>query len=149
MKTKKKLVVRSITIKEEAKNVLKKDQKNIEKRHMKGEKYITPMIFSDVSENSKVYYGRFLRNEHYEGIAIVSTVAKSRWHVQYLEVFWPLLIGQEIKMELDDQNFAGACPWMSIRLLRTSFIKGQASSCTRYICRERVWYCNIDDTGTR
>ena len=76
MKTKKKLVVRSIAIKEEAKNVLKKDQKNIEKRHMKGEKYITPMIFSDVSENSKVYYGRFLRNEHHEGIAMLVQLLK-------------------------------------------------------------------------
>ena len=41
--------------------------------------------------------------------------------------------------------FAGACPWM--RLLRPSFTKGQTSSCKRYSCRKRVWYCNIDDTG--
>ena len=45
--------------------------------------------------------------------------------------------------------FAGVCPWMFIRLLRPSFIKAQASSCKRYSCRERVWYCNIDDTGAR
>ena len=43
---------------------------------MKGEKYITPMKFSDVSENSKVYYGRFLRNEHYEGIAMLVQLLK-------------------------------------------------------------------------
>ena len=42
------------------------------KKRIKGEKYITPMDFeehlrkSDVSENSKVYYGRFLQNELYE-----------------------------------------------------------------------------------
>ena len=40
----------------------------IKKRHIKGEKYTTPMNFaehlikSDNSENSKFYYGRFLRN---------------------------------------------------------------------------------------
>ena len=40
----------------------------IKKRRVKGEKYITPIGFAeylrklDVSENSKVYYGRFLRN---------------------------------------------------------------------------------------
>ena len=39
-----------------------------EKKHIKGGKYITPMDFVEylrkslVSENSKVYYGRFLRN---------------------------------------------------------------------------------------
>ena len=42
--------------------------------------------------------------------------------------------------------FAGKYPWMSIRLLHASFIKGQALSCNRYSCRERVWYCNIDNT---
>ena len=40
----------------------------IKKRRIKGKKYITPMDFAehlrnlDVSENSKVIYGRFLRN---------------------------------------------------------------------------------------
>ena len=59
MKTKNKLVVQSVAIKEEAKNV------------------ITPMNFaehlrkSDVSENSKVYHGRFLQNGLDEGIAIL------------------------------------------------------------------------------
>ena len=45
--------------------------------------------------------------------------------------------------------FSGDCPWTSISLLRPSFIIGQASSCKRYRCRERVWYCNIDGTGAR
>ena len=42
--------------------------KKRQKRHIKSEKCITPMDFaehlrkSDVSENSKVYYGGFLRN---------------------------------------------------------------------------------------
>ena len=42
---------------------------------------------SDVSENSKVCYDRFLRNGLHEGIAILaSTVIKIRWDAQYLEV---------------------------------------------------------------
>ena len=28
-----------------------------------------------------------------------------------------------------------------------SFVKGHASSCKRYSCRERDWYCNVDETG--
>ena len=63
MNTKNKCAVRSIATKEEAKNVAL-----IKNRHIKGEIYITVMNFadylrkSDVSENSKVYYGWFLRN---------------------------------------------------------------------------------------
>ena len=54
----------------------------IKKRHIKGEKYIIPMNFaehlrkSDVSENSKVYYGRFLWNGLYEGITILVYLLK-------------------------------------------------------------------------
>ena len=78
MKTKNKLVVRSIAIKEEANN----NNVFIKKRNTKGEKYITPMDFaehlrkSDVSENSKVYYGRFLRNGLHEGITILVQLLK-------------------------------------------------------------------------
>ena len=36
------------------------------------------------------------------------------------------------------EDFAKVCRWMSIRLLRLSFIKGQASSFKRYSFRERV-----------
>ena len=43
--------------------------------------------------------------------------------------------------------FAGVLPWMLISLLHLSFIKGKASSCKRYNYRERVWCCNIDDSG--
>ena len=45
-------------------------------------KFITPMDFaehlrkSDVSENSKVYYGRFLRNGLHEGITILVQLLK-------------------------------------------------------------------------
>ena len=59
------------------------------KRHIKGEKQIDSMGFAehlrklDVSENSKVYYGRFLRNGLHERYCYVS---KSRCDVQYLEV---------------------------------------------------------------
>ena len=44
----------------------------IKKRHVKGEKYIIPMDTAehyrktDISENSKVYYGRFLQNGFHE-----------------------------------------------------------------------------------
>ena len=68
LKAKKKLVVLSIEIKEDAKNFIFW----FKKRYMKGEKHIVLMDFaeylwkSDVSENSKVYYGRFLRNGLYE-----------------------------------------------------------------------------------
>ena len=61
----KKKVVRS---KHSNKRRSKKVNVLIKKRRVKGEKYITPMGFAeylrklDVSENSKVYYGRFLRN---------------------------------------------------------------------------------------
>ena len=58
-----------------------------QKRHISGEKYIAPMDFAehlgkpDVSENSKVYSGWFLRNELHEWYCYIS---KSRWDVQYL-----------------------------------------------------------------
>ena len=67
MKAKNELVIRSIEIKEEAKKVVL-----IRKRHIKVGKHIALMDFteylreSDVSENSKVYYGRFLRNGLHE-----------------------------------------------------------------------------------
>ena len=50
----------------------------IRKRHIKGGKHIAPMDFaeylrkSDVSENSKVYYGRFLRNGLHERHCYIS-----------------------------------------------------------------------------
>ena len=53
-----------------------------QKRHIKGEEYITLMDFaehfrkSDVSENIKVYYGRFPWNRLHERYCYVS---KSRW----------------------------------------------------------------------
>ena len=55
--------------KKQVKNVMKNVFK---KRHIKGEKRIAQMDFakylrkSDVSENSKVYYGPFLRNGLHE-----------------------------------------------------------------------------------
>ena len=45
--------------------------------------------------------------------------------------------------------FVGVCAWLPIRLLRLSFIKGHATSCKRYSFREKVSYCNIDDPGAR
>ena len=60
------------------------------KRHIKGEKHLIPMDFaehlrkSDVSDNSKDYYGQFLRNGLQERCFFIS---KSRWDVQSLEVW--------------------------------------------------------------
>ena len=54
----------------------------IKKRHIEGEKNITPMNFpehlrkSDVLENSKVYYGWFLQKGLHEGIAILVQLLK-------------------------------------------------------------------------
>ena len=45
--------------------------------------------------------------------------------------------------------FVGVWAWLSICLPRPSFIKEHASSCKRYSCREKFWYCNIDDPGAR
>ena len=59
--------------KKQAKNVMIK-----KKRHIKGEKHIAQMDFakylrkSDVSENSKVYYGQFLRNGLHERHCYIS-----------------------------------------------------------------------------
>ena len=100
MKTKNKLVARSIRIKNEAKNVMfwsKKDTSNakntllqwILKKDINCEKHLTPMDLkenlrkSDVSENSKVYYGRFPRNELHEWYRYFR---KNRWDEQYVEV---------------------------------------------------------------
>ena len=61
----------------------------IEKRHIKGGKHIAPGDFakylreSDVSENSKVYYGRFIGN----GVHVRHCyIIKKRWNEPYLEV---------------------------------------------------------------
>ena len=68
MKTKNKLVIRSIAIKEESKKFTFWSKK----KHMKGEKHNSLIDFeeyfrkSDVSKNSKFYYGRFLRNGLHE-----------------------------------------------------------------------------------
>ena len=78
-------MVWSLAIKAEAKSVMFLSKK----RHIKGEKYITPMDFaehltkSDVSENNKVYYGLFQRNELHKRYLYIG---KSRWAAQCLEV---------------------------------------------------------------
>ena len=58
---------------------------------------------SGSSENSEVYYGRFLRNGLHDRYCYIS---KGRWDVQYFEVCQPLFIGGKMKMELDDQSFS-------------------------------------------
>ena len=73
LKTINKLVVWSIAIKEDAKIMFwsKKNGSNLKN-------------ISDFSENSKVSYGRFKRNGLHERYWYIS---KSRWDVQYLEVY--------------------------------------------------------------
>ena len=69
---------------------------------------VTPMDFaehlrkSDVTENSKVYYGRFLRNVFMKGIVILVKVDEM--------CSMPPFIGREMKMELDDQSFCWSLP---------------------------------------
>ena len=55
--------------------------KKRQKRHIKSEKCITPM---DFAENSKVYYGGFLRNGLHKRYRYIS---KSRWHL-LATVYW-------------------------------------------------------------
>ena len=68
-----------IQVKDEGKNVMFL----LKKRHIKGEKHNAPMDFaeylrrSDVSENSKVYDDRFLRNGLHDRYCYIS---KSRWN---------------------------------------------------------------------
>ena len=81
---------------------------------------------SDVSENNKVYYGRFLRNGFGSRYCYIS---KSRWgwDVQGLEKS----ANQSFLIERWNwmiKVFAGVCFSMSIRLLLPCITKGQASS---------------------
>ena len=149
---KNKLVVRNIAIKEETKNVMfwyKKDTSKVKNILLQ---WILQNIYlrkSDVSENSKVYYGRFIRNGLHESIAILVQLLRVDEMYNILTSASQLLLVERWRWNWIIKVFAGACPWMSIRLLRASFIKRQASSCKRYSCRKRVWYCNIHDTGAR
>ena len=56
-----------------------------------------------------------------------------------LTIYW-----SRDEIEMDDQSFFPGD--MPLRLLRPSFSKGKTSSRKRYSCRERSWYCNVDDT---
>ena len=95
------------------------------KRHIKGEKHIAQenLRKSDVSENRKVCYGRFLRNGFHRTYRYIS---KSSWvqdleksaNQSFLNERWNWMI----------KAFAGVCLSMSIRLLRPCFNKGKASS---------------------
>ena len=82
MKTKNKLVVQSIAIKEEAKNFVL-----IKKRHIKGEKQITPMILQNILENQTFQrIAKFIMVGFHEMDFMKGIGSKSRWDVQYLEV---------------------------------------------------------------
>ena len=110
----------------------------IKKRHVKDEKNIAQMYFAkylwkpDVSENMKVYYGRFLRNGLHERYCYIS---KSSWDVQYLEKSAShCLLIERGRWNWMDNVFDGVCSSMSIRLLHPSFIKEQASSpCNNFL----------------
>ena len=77
---------------------------------------------SDVSENTKVYYGQFLWNGLHERNCYIN---KCRWDVQDLGKC--ASFGREIKVGLDGQRFCWVCLAMSIRLLRACFINGHTS----------------------
>ena len=90
---------------------------------------------------------KFIMVDFYEMNFMKAIGSKSRWDVQYLAS--QCLLVKRWRWSWMTKVFAGVCPWISIRLLCPSFIKGEASSCKGYSCIERVWYCNIDDTGAR
>ena len=110
----------------------------IKRRHIKGEKYITPMNFAEhfrkaeVTKNSKVYYGQFQRNELHEGSAITVQLLKVDEMYNILKFASHCLLVKRWRWNWMINVFAGAYSWMSIRLLRASFIKGQALYCKRY-----------------
>ena len=96
-----------------------------------------------------IMFDSYLQNGIHEGIAILVQLLRVDEMYNILKSAGHRLLVERWRLNWMIKIFAGACPWMPIRLLRASFIKGQASSCKRYNCRERVWYCNIDDTGAR
>ena len=141
LKRKNKLVVQGIAMKEEAKNVmfwLKKDTSKVKNT-------LLQWILQNILENQTFQRkAKFTMVDFYEMDFMKDVGSKGRWDVQYLEVH--CLLVEKWRWNWMIKVFAGACPWMPIRLLRP-FIKGKASSCKKYSCGERVWYCNIDDTG--
>ena len=81
MKAENKLFVRSIEIKEEAKNVvlIKKRHRRVKTHRSNGFWTISYKI--KVSENCQVHYGQFPEKE----IEMYCYINKSRWDVQYLD----------------------------------------------------------------
>ena len=115
----------------------------IKKRHIKSEKYITPMDFAEqkilqnqtFQRTSKFIFVDSSEMDLMNGIVIsvkvdeMYNITKSASHCLLVELWrckWMI------------KGFAGVCPWMSIRLLRSFFIKLQASSCNRYSHRESL-----------
>ena len=137
------MVVRSIVIKVEAKNVF----------WSKNQRWITlQWILQSILENQTLQRTAkliiWLIMVDFYGMDFMKGIgSKIRWDVQYLQVYYPLFIGREIKMELDDQSFCWSLP-LNVHTFTTPLLyQGEASSCKRYSCRENFWYYNIDDTG--
>ena len=142
---KNKFVVWSIARKEEAKSVMFLSKKDMSKVKNTILRWILRNIwqnqtFQRIIKSIMVYFNEM---NFMKGIFILVKVdemyniLKSASHCLLVERWrWNWMI----------KIFAGICLWMSMRLLRPSFIKGQASFSQKYSFRERVWYYNIDDT---
>ena len=141
-------MVRSIAIKEEAKSVMFLSIKDTSKVKNALLRWILRNILQNKTFQRIIKFIMVCFNEmnFMKGIFILAkvdelyNVLKSASHCLLVERWrW----NWKIKV------LAGIILWMSMRLLRPSFIKGQASSSQKYSFRERVWYYNIDDTVAR
>ena len=139
MKAKNKLFVWSISIKVETKNVMFWSQNDSSKVKNTLLQWILQKVF-EIQTFQRI--AKFIMVNSYKmdftkgNVVLVKVdemynILKSVGHSSFVERWrWNWMI----------RFFAKVCSWMSIRLLRPSFIKEQASSCKRYSCRERVWY---------
>ena len=136
-------MVWSIAIKEEAKSVMflsKKDTSKVKNTLLQWilRNILQNQTFQRIIKSIMVYFNEmnFMKGIFDE----MYNILKSTSHCLLVERWrWNWMI----------KIFAGICLWMSMRLLRPSFIKGQASSFEKYSFRERVWYYNIEDTVAR
>ena len=145
---KNRLVVRSITIKEEMNNVMFWSKKDISKV----KNTLHQWILQNILENQEFQrIGKFIMVNFYEmdfmkGIVML---VKADHMYNILSSDNHYLLFKRWRWNWRMKVFRGVCSWMSIHLLHPSFSEGQASARERYSCREMVWYCNIDDTGAR
>ena len=129
MKTKNKLVVRSIAMKEEAKSMLCFDKK---KDTSKVKNTLLQWILQNIWENQMF---------HRIATFIVWSIKWTSWKVLIVKVdeIYNILKSRSHCLLVERWRwnwmikiFTGVCPRMSIHLLSTCFIKGGASSCKKY-----------------